>query len=138
MRFLLPVVVAIQCLLWASANAQGWTGDRVFLDVSIQFIDARDRSAVRDADVFIIETMNRRPAFSQKLRTDERGVIRLRGHYCLPMSVGVAGGYVAIGSEGVRDAYVVTVTKPAAAEDFGLPELEGARKLENSRATCSF
>ncbi|MFO1060873.1 MAG: hypothetical protein U1E53_28360 [Dongiaceae bacterium] len=124
----------------APANAGMWQGEPTFVDAEIDFVYEDNRTPVGVDDVVIVESLNNSVLVTERTRTDKGGRVRLRGVYCLPMAVGVVGGFADVHAEYLKDQYTVFVKRSSASHDkeLGRPDAIVEKNIIGIRRTCRF
>jgi hypothetical protein len=85
-------------------------GERISLDMEVHVFRPDGSPAVKEP-ILTAETMVGLVVTGMG-KTDERGVFKLRGEYCLPMIVSTEKGEVAIRVEGPRDNVSISMKEP--------------------------
>lgn len=78
-------------------------GTRTPLMADIEFVSA-DLTPVVDASVYVVETIGTMHPVTEVLKTDARGHVLLKGHYCLPVIVATTGGAITVHSETIASS----------------------------------
>jgi hypothetical protein len=132
------VLVMLLCV--ATASAGFWPGEPTFVDAEIAFFYEDSGMPIGIDDAVIVESMNGSVLITERIKTDEEGKIKLHGIYCLPMAVGVVGGFADVHVEYLESHYVVAVKRRLVDHDkeLGWPNAFNGKNITEIRKTCRF
>ena len=130
----LILLLQIWTLLGESAMASIAHGVRHFLTADV-YVIRPDGLPAANEEIFLAESIGGvGPILSERMKTDEKGKINLRGYYCMPMVVATNGGYISIDVAYISEKYTVQQRQDGVpiAKAFGKPDEELLRHIQEA------